>query len=216
MPRQRHYCSQTPKSTPLGHPAPELLSGHGGAERCRHRSPRWHAAGHQPRGKTHTHGETCPPQHPPAEPASCPRPHLWQTHRRWLSPRPRSSNSPAPRSPPPSAAKKLGVKVPQRPAGACQPSAMRQSRCSPGGVAAVEEGDPVSRSCGPFWGQAAPGDSVAGAGKAALGCAGSSHSIYPRLRWRHRPPQWQGFAPPSPQFKGTGDCAGLRGHSGSL
>lgn len=31
-PTQRHYHSQTPKSTILGHPAPELLSGHGGAE----------------------------------------------------------------------------------------------------------------------------------------------------------------------------------------
>lgn len=60
----------------------------------------------------------------------------------------------------------------------------------------------------PLLGTAAPGDSVAGARKAALGCAGSSHSIYPRLRWRHRPPQWQVFAPRHPSSTARGTVLG--------
>lgn len=106
VPMQRYYCSQTPKSILLGHPGPELLPGHGGAERCRCCSPCWHAAGHQPRGETRVHGETCPPR---------------QTHRRWLSPCPRSSSdSPAPQSPPPSAATQLGGQGPPTARGCVQ------------------------------------------------------------------------------------------------
>lgn len=115
-----------------------------------------HTAGYQPRGETRVHGETCPPQPTPlANPPVLAVP---------VSPRQRLTCSSIPAALHSEAA---GVKVPQRPAGACQPS--------------KADAHPVARwprrqgshrlKLWPLLGTAAPGDGVAGAGKAAPGCA---------------------------------------------
>lgn len=141
---------------------------------------------------------------------TAPASHRCPIFQHWLSPCPRSSDPPAPQPPPPSSVKHLGVKVPQRPVGTCQRSASTQSRCSPGSVAAVEEGELPAKAVAPS-GDSSPRGTARQEQKGsswALDAAGRSHGICLWLTQRHCPTQCGLFTPRHPSSMAQGAVLG--------
>lgn len=185
-----------PKSPPLGHPGPELLSGHGGAERCGRCSPCWPAGrapatGRDTRARrnlptTTSTGSTTSPL-----PASAPLPDP-PALAAPVSPQQRLTRSSI------TTALRRGVKVPQRPMGAPKPMLLGGPKAN------------AHPSVG-LLGWQPRGTAGQEQERRLLGMpdtAGRSHRVPPHQR--HRPP------PKCGGFSGTGGCARLGGCSGSL